>query len=335
MTDITDTPIPATMRQLRSLVTADGTLELSIALVPTPVPADHEVLVRVEAAPINPQRPRPAAGDGRPGRRPPRPAPPSSRWSPRRSRRRCCRARAPASASRCRWATRAAASWWPPAHRPTRRRCWASGSAMVGGATYAEYRNVRADDVHGAARRHRRRSRARRASSTRSPRWAWWRRCGWRATPRSCTPPPRRTSGQMLNRICLADGVPLVNIVRRPEQAALLREPGRRARVRLQPRRRSSTTSPRRSIATGATIAFDAIGGGTLAGQILTVHGGGRRTPRPPSTAATAATCTSRCTSTAASTAAPPSCTRNVRHGVGHRRLAAHARSSASSAWRA
>ena len=32
--------------------------------------------------------------------------------------------------------------------------------------------------------------------------------------------------GQMLNRICLADGVPLVNIVRRPEQAELLRAPG-------------------------------------------------------------------------------------------------------------
>src|SRR3954464_12309905 len=42
------------MRQLRSLVTPDGTLELSIASVETPTPGPDEVLVRVEAAPINP-----------------------------------------------------------------------------------------------------------------------------------------------------------------------------------------------------------------------------------------------------------------------------------------
>ena len=40
--------------------------------------------------------------------------------------------------------------------------------------------------------------------------------------------------GQMLNRICLADDVPLVNVVRRPEQVALLREQGASARLRLQ-----------------------------------------------------------------------------------------------------
>ena len=48
------TAIPKTMRQLRSLVTADGELQLSIATVPTPVPGPGEVLVRMEAAPINP-----------------------------------------------------------------------------------------------------------------------------------------------------------------------------------------------------------------------------------------------------------------------------------------
>ena len=48
------TEIPNTMRQLRSLVTADGQLELSIATVETPQPQPNEVLVRIEAAPINP-----------------------------------------------------------------------------------------------------------------------------------------------------------------------------------------------------------------------------------------------------------------------------------------
>src|ERR1700736_4707892 len=40
--------------QLRSLVKNNGDLELSLTSVPVPVPAANEVVVRVEAAPINP-----------------------------------------------------------------------------------------------------------------------------------------------------------------------------------------------------------------------------------------------------------------------------------------
>ncbi len=75
--------------------------------------------------------------------------------------------------------------------------------------------------------------------------------------------------GQMLNKICQRDGVALVNIVRSAEQANLLREIG--AKIVLD------STSPRfmpeliEAVgATEATLAFDAIGGGTLASQILT-----------------------------------------------------------------
>jgi len=75
--------------------------------------------------------------------------------------------------------------------------------------------------------------------------------------------------GQMLNRICLKDGVGLVNIVRKPEQAALLRSQGA-----LHVCDTSSATFmdelTEALAATGATLAFDAIGGGRLAGQILT-----------------------------------------------------------------
>jgi hypothetical protein len=74
--------------------------------------------------------------------------------------------------------------------------------------------------------------------------------------------------GQMLNRICLKDGVKLVNIVRSAEQAALLRGIGA---VHV-----CDSTAPnftddltRAVTETGATLAFDAIGGGPLAGQIL------------------------------------------------------------------
>ena len=74
--------------------------------------------------------------------------------------------------------------------------------------------------------------------------------------------------GQMLQRICTADGIPLVNIVRRPEQADLLR--GQGATHVVDSSSPSFTDDLTDALAeTGATIAFDAIGGGELAGTIL------------------------------------------------------------------
>src|SRR5262249_60805231 len=74
--------------------------------------------------------------------------------------------------------------------------------------------------------------------------------------------------GQMLNRICLADGVPLVNIVRRPEQVALLRELGAiHVCDSSEPTFEADLVAALKD--TGATLAFDAVGGGQLAGQIL------------------------------------------------------------------
>lgn len=74
--------------------------------------------------------------------------------------------------------------------------------------------------------------------------------------------------GQMLNRICIADGVPLVNIVRSEAQAAILRDIGAKYIVDSSaPDFRDKLTD---AIAdTGATLAFDAIGGGKLANAIL------------------------------------------------------------------
>ena len=43
-----------TALQLRSLIKSSGELELSLASVPIPVPGDNEVLLRVEASPLNP-----------------------------------------------------------------------------------------------------------------------------------------------------------------------------------------------------------------------------------------------------------------------------------------
>ena len=75
--------------------------------------------------------------------------------------------------------------------------------------------------------------------------------------------------GQMLVKICKADGVPLVNIVRSAEQVAILKGIGATHVI--------DSTAPdfmaqlvAACTETGATLAFDAIGGGQLAGQILT-----------------------------------------------------------------
>ena len=75
--------------------------------------------------------------------------------------------------------------------------------------------------------------------------------------------------GQMLQKICLADGIDLVNIVRKPEQVALLESIGARYVVD------SSTPTFIDDLTavlteTGATLAFDATGGGRLASDILT-----------------------------------------------------------------
>lgn len=75
--------------------------------------------------------------------------------------------------------------------------------------------------------------------------------------------------GQMLVKLCAADGIPLVNIVRKPEQVEILRGLGAKHVVD------SSDDNFRSDLVdalaeTGATLAFDATGGGKLASRILT-----------------------------------------------------------------
>ncbi|MEE4209087.1 MAG: zinc-binding dehydrogenase [Parvularcula sp.] len=75
--------------------------------------------------------------------------------------------------------------------------------------------------------------------------------------------------GQMLQRICKADGIPLVNIVRKPEQQDILRDLGADYALNSEaPNFLSELTEA--CAKTGATIGFDAVGGGELAGRILT-----------------------------------------------------------------
>jgi NADPH:quinone reductase-like Zn-dependent oxidoreductase len=74
--------------------------------------------------------------------------------------------------------------------------------------------------------------------------------------------------GQMLQKICTADGIPLVNIVRKPEQAELMRRIGAtHVCDTSQPTFTADLTNA--LIETGATLGFDATGGGALASHIL------------------------------------------------------------------
>lgn len=74
--------------------------------------------------------------------------------------------------------------------------------------------------------------------------------------------------GQMLNRICMADGIDLINIVRKEEQETLLRDMG--AKYVVNSSKDSFLADLTAAIIeTGATIAFDPIGGGQLASDIL------------------------------------------------------------------
>ncbi len=74
--------------------------------------------------------------------------------------------------------------------------------------------------------------------------------------------------GQMLNKLCIQDGIDLVNIVRRPEHADLLRGMGAKHVVDSSAETFEDDLTAALSV-TGATIAFDATGGGKLASQIL------------------------------------------------------------------
>ena len=74
--------------------------------------------------------------------------------------------------------------------------------------------------------------------------------------------------GQMLQRLCIAEEVPLINIVRNNQQAKILSAIGAKYVLNSEDARFARTLE-KYILETGATVAFDAIGGGELAGQLL------------------------------------------------------------------
>jgi NADPH2:quinone reductase len=139
--------------------------------------------------------------------------------------------------------------------------------ALMGGAMYAQYRTMNAEDClvlpEGATA-------ADGASCFVNPLTALgmvetMRREGHTALAHTAA---ASNLGQMLNRICLKQQIGLVNIVRNTTQEEMLRAQG--ALYVCNSAAPTFTDDLTQALAvTGATLAFDAIGGGTLAGQIL------------------------------------------------------------------
>ena len=260
------TEIPRSALQLRSLVTPEGELVLSLDEVAVPEPRPGQVLVRVEASPINPSdqgllfagadlgAARIAGSADRPVVKAP--------IAPGMMSALAGRIGVPMPVGNEGAGLVVAAGASADAQSLLGRRV-----AVLGGAMYAQYRCIAADqclELPADA------TSAEGASCFVNPLTALgmvetMRREGHRALVHTAA---ASNLGQMLNRICLHDGVGLVNIVRRPQQAQLLREQG--ARFVCETDSPSFVDDLTGALAaTGATIAFDAIGGGRLAGQIL------------------------------------------------------------------
>jgi NADPH:quinone reductase len=253
--------------QLRSLVTPDGTLVLALEEVPTPAPGPDEVVVRIDAAPINPSDlglllggadPANAVASGTDGRP---------------------EIRIPLTPELLRAAKVRVGQSLPVGNEgggvvvatgsgPEARALEGRTVGVLGGAMYGQYRVLKSQQClalpDGVSARDG-------AACFVNPLTALGmiettRLEGHRALVHTAA---ASNLGQMLVMACATDSVPLVNVVRRPEQVALLTALGAAHVVD------SSSESFMDDLitavtATGATVAFDAIGGGTLGGQILT-----------------------------------------------------------------
>jgi len=252
--------------QLRSLVRTTGELELSLERVHVPEPRADEVVIRVEATPINPSDlglllggadVASAVASGSPER-------PVATLRIPEAAMKSMAARADVSmAVGNEGAGVVVAAGSSDAAQALLRR----SVAVLGGAMYSQFRCVPADaclvlpdDATPADG----------ASAFVNPLTALgmvetMRREGHRALVHTAA---ASNLGLMLNRLCLKDGIGLVNVVRRADQADLLRRQGAKHVCRSDSPHFAAELADAIA-ATGATLAFDATGGGRLASDIL------------------------------------------------------------------
>jgi len=253
--------------QLRSLVKHSGVLELSLEEVATPVPKADEVVVRVEASPINPSDLGLLFGG----------ADMTTAKASGTAERPVITAQIPQNMLRAMAArvdqslpvgNEGAGVVVAAGESPAAQALMGKVVAILGGAMYAQYRCIKASQclVLPAGT-----TPAEGASCFVNPLTALgmvetMRLEGHKALVHTAA---ASNLGQMLVKICLKDGIPLVNIVRKQEQVELLQSIGAEHVCNSSdPDFMEQLTEA--LVATGATIAFDATGGGRLAGQILT-----------------------------------------------------------------
>ncbi|HEY2213729.1 MAG TPA: zinc-binding dehydrogenase [Acidimicrobiales bacterium] len=260
-------PLPKSSLQLRSLVTESGQLELSLADVPVPTVASAEVLVRVEAAPINPSdlglllagADVASAVIGGTSERPVVIAPLADGAL------RSLSARVGKSLA---VGNEGAGTVVAAGPSPEAQALVGQTVAVAGGSMYSQYRVVNASSClllpPGTSAKEG-------ASSFVNPLTALgmietMRREGHSGLVHTAA---ASNLGQMLVKLCLEEDVPLVTIVRKPEQARLLKSIGA---VHVCDSSEPSFMSDLINAikATSATLAFDATGGGKLVSQILT-----------------------------------------------------------------
>jgi NADPH:quinone reductase len=260
-------PLPTSSLQLRSLVTEQGTLELSLADVPLPSLASDEVLVRVEAAPINPSDLglllagadlASAVVEGTSER-------PVVMISLVDGALRSMAARVGKSLP---VGNEGAGTVVAVGPSPEVQSLLGRTVAVAGGSMYSQYRVVKASLClvlpEGTSAKEG-------ASSFVNPLTALgmvetMRREGHKGLVHTAA---ASNLGQMLVKLCLEEDVPLVAIVRKPEQAELLRSIGA-VHVCDSSVPTFMTDLIDAFKATSATMAFDATGGGKLVSQILT-----------------------------------------------------------------
>jgi NADPH2:quinone reductase len=252
--------------QLRSLVRASGELELSLVEVPVTSPGSGEVVVRIEAAPLNPSDHGLLFGA----------ADMNAAVASGTKARPIVTAPIPASAMKSMAGrldqslaagNEGAGVVVETGSSEAARALMGKKVAMLGGAMYSQFRTVAVDQClllpEGATA-------ADGASAFVNPLTALgmidtMRREGHTAIVHTAA---ASNLGQMLHRLCAAENIKLVNIVRSEEQEALLQGMG--ATYVCNSRSAHFAEELAASVAAaGATIAFDAIGGGILAGQIL------------------------------------------------------------------
>jgi NADPH2:quinone reductase len=258
--------LPDRALELRSLVTSQGVLELSLHDVPVPTPATDQVLVQVEASPINPSDlgllvatadMTTATVAGTSER-------PVVTASVREGTLRGLSARLDESLP---VGNEGAGTVVAAGSSPAAQALLGRTVGIAGGAMYTQYRVVEAASClvlpEGTTA-------SDGASNFVNPMTA----LGMVETMRSqghsglVHTAAASNLGQMLVKLCLKDGVPLVNIVRKSEQEELLRSLGA-VHVCNSSSASFETDLTEALKATSATLAFDAIGGGTLASHIL------------------------------------------------------------------